>query len=292
MEDQVLRKEQNLLSSDKKNEELSKICDALCETLEASRQVQNRVLLDFSRLTSMLIYDGLYDGIPEKYEALAEEIDDYWRYDAASDTDRERCLSYARLYQITSMVRIFERERQHAKTLSDLAERNRNNYELLKLINTKPNITYKEICVELCLPSSTLSHRMTQLESQGLLDSRRLGKNKFYSLSFSGMNLFRYLDEMDQVALERMWTSKRLLAISSILKTLALARREGSIDSDGLLRLLREMDQWDDNVVSKKAREWQTSNIDYDLHKTYVTPETSKWNGRLCVNTINPLAAD
>ena len=289
MSEKVLQGARDSLSSAKKDELLSNMCVALSETLAASKHVQDRVLLDFSRLTSKLIYDGLYDGIPEKYAALAEEIDDYWRYDAAGDEDRERCLSYTRLYQITSMIRIFERERRHIRVLSDLAEKNQQHYELLKLVNNKPNITHKEICEKLSLTSSALSHRMTQLEGQGLIDSRRLGKNKFYSLSFSGMHLFRHLDETDKAA-ERLWTWKRMFAMSKVLEKMAfLCRNGGGISSDSVLRLLHGMDRWDDSIVSSKVNEWQVSNIDYGYQNIHMVAERFEWNNRAHVDMENTL---
>lgn len=256
----IARNEQALNGIVENETMLSHVCTTLSEALDDRKIVPERTLLDFSRMTCQLIYDGLSDGIPAGFTELTEAVEEYWHYIAHKDKNVERRFSYIRLYQITSMVRIFERERQQEQLIFDLTEKNRKHSYLLRCIHDSPGITHKELSKKLSISPSMLSHRTDQLEAQGILDNRRIGKCKYYSLSNLGLSLYKRLEqESSNLFFGIVWSRKRLKILSRLLLGLSDVPSYDEFigyDSKEIIHVLQVMNKWDDEIANIKVAQF------------------------------------
>jgi DNA-binding transcriptional ArsR family regulator len=207
-----------LLTTDKHNaEEVSSLCMELRNALSERKPIRDKTMLDFSRAICLFMCGGL-DGLPESFFSLADEVEDYWQFSAIKEKNKELCFSYIRVYQITRMIRVFDKEKQRDKSMFLAAEKNKKHYELLSVIHENPGITHKELSEILRLTPSMLSHRTSKLEDSGFLYTRRIGKQKYYSLSYYGLNLYKLLAAQTEI-LPSMMDVKSFQKILEILIT-------------------------------------------------------------------------
>ena len=187
---------------------LSRISDNLRDAIAHRRMISDRTVFDFCRLTTKLLYGGIAYPLPVSFSELAKEAEDYWFYTAKDDRNKDRCFTYIRIYQITSMVRTAEAEEQRQAKLMAEAQtlKNKGTYEVLFSIYNSPGITHKMLSQYLGVTASALTQKAARLEKSGYLFSKRNGRNKSYSLSNYGISLFKQMQStgVDNIALTKM----------------------------------------------------------------------------------------
>ena len=246
---------------------LSGLCVELTEALASRKPVRDKAMLDFSRLTCQLINGGLLEGLPRGFADLSDIAEDYWRYHAHKDKNKDLCFSYIRIYQITSMVRVFDRDKRRDKILFEATEKNRKHFDLLKQIYMDPGITHKVLSEKLGMTPSMLSHRTGMLEESGVLFARRMGKNKYYSLSNLGLNLYKRLDAQNiEASKDFAWGPSRLQILSAILMILSERSPKyvfAGYNRNEVIALEVELDKWSDEDLIKKIKDYimRDSNI-------------------------------
>lgn len=231
-------------------EQFSGLCYQIKESIIDRKPIQEKALLDFSRLTCQLLYNGISKDLPYNFTVLSERAEDYWHYYANKDADRDLSYSYVRVYQITSMVNVFVKDKHRDKYLFEAMEKSKKHMNLLKQVYQLPGITHKGLSEQLGISPSMLSHRTAQLEEQGFLFARRIGKNKYYSLSNLGINLYKRLiaQEIRKTA-KTTWTSKRVSIIAFVLLIVSRQLSIEQFDAEEIIEFERELDKYDDDVL-------------------------------------------
>lgn len=216
-----------LSSLDHGNLALTKIFSDLCGRLSKSimqqKPIQERTLLDFSRISITIINHGL-DKITDSFQNLSRLIDDYWHYGLKHETNQNRGYSYIRVYQMVNMLYTFYTDRELECRAHAAVNENYNNAELIMRIRQFPGITYRKLRTGSEETPEILQNKLHSLEKNGYVVGQRSGEERYYILTNAGDTLYRHLVLKTQRQWVDQWSTERILVLCF---TLLCLREQG-----------------------------------------------------------------
>lgn len=170
----------------------SKACTWLSNAIDKERQIPESDLSYFSRMVIFSLRNDIFFEV-DSFEDLSLSINKYCHYKLTSDTNLRRRFSYVRLYQMVILLRQGIKNATDEQYVSSLVETHVYDNELINVIKKSPGITFKELRDLLSILPDDLAKRLTILEEQRFLISRREGECRCYVLSNLGYILHRKL---------------------------------------------------------------------------------------------------
>lgn len=251
-------------------ETFSNICLNIKTDIADRKMISERTILDFSRFTAKMLYGGVSSELPRPFLDLVYDVEDYWRYSAKSDRNKERCFNYIRIYQITSMVRIADVEERRNMKLSDEARigKNKGNYEILSYVYHSPGITHKALSAELGITVSALSQKAARLEESGYLFSRRSGRNKVYSLSNYGISLYKRISNIHNESDTKISKEHLEFAID-LFNAMPKKWQADGLESKKVAKLLKDISKVDAERLAELRKKLYWNHSDNDTHEYY-----------------------
>ena len=165
-------------------------------------QIRERPLMELCKEIVKCFSKGREPQWPKEFKVLMERVDDYWRYELNTDGIEREC-SHARLYQIISLVKIYEMVIQRGPVLNKDAVQYSSRRDLLRAISDYPGITHKKLSELLDKTPSGLTNFVTTLEKAGYLSTQKVGAKKYYHLSSTGDELLELINNMKQSERDR-----------------------------------------------------------------------------------------
>ncbi len=163
----------------------SQMCQRLVNSVAQRETIDERTLRDFSKLIIWVVSNDVED-LPDGFYDLADNLLDYRLYLLEKEKDSETKYSYLRLYQLICIVQIQVEERARKIKIYNSLEENQPNALLLHIIKTAPGITFMRLKEKCGVSSEELRKRISKLEQDGFLSSRRAGDGQFYFLTNDG----------------------------------------------------------------------------------------------------------
>ena len=169
---------------------LSKLCSSLLETVAVQKVIQDRYLLDFSRLTVQIISNAI-EILPNSFYELLSAFLQYLRNSAWNDTNQNRKSSYIRAHQIASMLDVYRTEQKHEELVRRELQTNQQNRDVLCYVFQSPGVAFSELQEKLKFSCSDLNKCIRELEEKKLLSSHRTeyDDEPYYMLSRLGRDL-------------------------------------------------------------------------------------------------------
>lgn len=219
----------------------SNMCRSLLETVSNSKVIQNKCLLDFSRLAVQVISNAI-EILPDFFDKLVKTFLDYMQYSVRNDTNQNRALSYIRAYQIACMLDVYRTEQKHEELLRAELKLNRQNKDLLYHIFHSPGITFSDLQTKLHCSDSELNERTRQLEGKKLLSSHQTEyeNEPYYMLSRLGIDFCQDMfAARTRRVLPRQWSCERV----RILYLLLEIQLESSDDTIPIMTWVRKVSE-------------------------------------------------
>jgi len=249
---------------------LTKRFSHLCERIEKSiaqqRVIQERVLLDFSRMFSTVVENKInIETIA--FQNLSSRISDYWHYELKHETNSKRGYSYVRLYQMVTMIHTFGTDckleyRVHSELMADQYDK-----DLVKQIRQTPGITHKKLRGISEATSDELDKRLQMLENRGHVTGQRSGEERYYVLTNSGDTLYRQLTMKYPNHWVDQWSNERILVFCFILIFLKQHRNRSMTVQDVERQIAacndRTIENLFDAIISNEAKKKTT--LEYRL---------------------------
>ena len=173
------------------------LCIQIDLDMSEGRPILERQIHELSRWITKSLSNSGAMSLPEEFCILVERVDNYWRYETKTK-DLERELSYARIYQLVSLVRIWENEKQQDVIVDMEVELYKNNVILLRIIYQSPGVTHKALSECLKCTPCRLSQVIPPLVDNGYLLVQRIGSKKYYHLSGKGERLLTYIEASEE----------------------------------------------------------------------------------------------
>lgn len=195
----------------------SDMCNRLLDNITQRRIIQERSLLDFSKLV-LWVVNGTVKRLPESFNELAAHISDYWHYEIRREDDSERKYSYIRFYQMICIIKTYHVERELEDKAFSAMEKNQSNTELLRMIQQCPGITHKQLWDMFGISSVELQKQLKPLDQEGFLSSRRSGEDRYYMLTNAGEILYQKLNTLGKNRTwSDLWSEERTFVLFIVL---------------------------------------------------------------------------
>ena len=250
---------------------VSELCKKVKEIIVKRKVIRERTLLDFNKLSIWAICASL-EELPSAFYELAEYISDYWRYQAASETDRELAYSYIRIYQSVNMLKTYYFEREREQMIREQSLKSYDVKKLLGEIRDYPGISRQKLQKKLGISFEKLDEQIAYLDINGFCTSKCFGFDKCYILSENGIDLYDtmmnrriFSFDQDQLSSERAYALYKLLDLCLTLKinkisVKTLLHRLSKYSDADIPRLISELDrlksEWDKkSSMSKRGKE-------------------------------------
>lgn len=208
-------------SQDSYTDVFSTMCSSLLEIVTGRKVIQDRYLLEFSRLVVQMISNAI-ETLPDSFHKLLAAVMQYLRDSMWNDADQSRKISYIRAHQIASILDVYCTEQKHEELMRQEWKANWQNRYLLFYIFQSPGITLSELQEKLKLPRSELNRCIGQFEDRKLLSSHRSGYDDepYYILSRLGSDLCQNLFGLRiHSVMPNQWSQERVYLLYILLET-------------------------------------------------------------------------
>lgn len=198
----------------------SEMCSSLLGIVTGKKVIQDRYLLEFSRLVVQMISNAI-ETLPDTFDALLAAILHYLRYTAWNDTDQNRKTSYTRAHQIASMLDVYRTEQKHEELTYRELRASWQNWDLLCYIFHSPGIGFSELQKKPVLSHTDLQGSIRQLEEKKLLTSHQseYDEEPYYMLTRLGRDLCQNLLEPRTLhhVIPNQWSQERVYLLCFVL---------------------------------------------------------------------------
>lgn len=198
------------------------MCSSLLGIVTGRKVIQDRYLLEFSRLVVQMISNAI-ETLPDSFDALLAAILHYLRYTAWNDTDQNRKTSYIRAHQIASILDVYRTEQRHEELTYQELRANRQNWNLLYYIYQSPGIAFFELQKKPELSHTDLHGSIRQLEEKKLLSNHQseYDDEPYYMLTRLGRDLCQNLlgPQVPHHVIPNQWSHERVYLLCFILST-------------------------------------------------------------------------
>ena len=251
----------------------SKLCIRLLNDINKNMVIDERILLDFSKLIRWIVKED-NEQPPDSFNELSDYLYDYWRYCLDEEDNDEKKYSYIRLFQMVNMLKMHYRECE-LRNRAVLAMEAYTSYDdIIGTIKDFPGITHGNMWKRLNISSDELRDKLRPLKQEGFVSSRRSGEERYYMLTNAGDILYQNLKLKNRDnAWFLGWSKKRFIVFGLMI----LLHQEEKISSMHLLDLLKKITQYKDDKIDNLFMEYQhflhclnyeryliQNNIDYD----------------------------
>lgn len=131
---------------------------------------------------------------------LIDETDAFWRRVDKSGLSSEFVFNVGRVFTITTMIKKYYESESSYYSPIELANKYSNRHQLFKRILDTPGITHNELASQIKISVSALSQLMVALHSDGIVSSRKIGRNKYYYLSDFGKTVLRTIETQQSLS--------------------------------------------------------------------------------------------
>ena len=234
----------NVYPSVIRSEAFTSLVSQLLESLQQSRAISERSLLDFTRFAVQIIYSGEVKTPPSQLTMLCDYLRDYWQSRQHTDDKYSSSRqSYLRLFSVTNVLTVYFSEQHQENELLSEIENNRKNIHLFAVLYEEPGINHEELHNALKISSADLVDMFRERKLLQYVYIQRVGEQKIYNLTASGSRLYKRLIGRDlRRGMAETWSIKRFEYMSDLLQVLAEVRSNaspGSVYNDaGLMRRL------------------------------------------------------
>lgn len=214
-------------SQDSYTDVFSTMCSSLLEIVTGRKVIQDRYLLEFSRLVVQMISNAI-ETLPDSFNKLLEAFLQYLHYSAWNDADQNRKSSYIRAHQIASTLDVYRTEQKREELIRQ-EWKDWQNRGLLCYIFQSPGVTLSELQEKLNISRSVLDNCIRQLKEKKLLNSHRTeyDDESYYMLSRLGRDVCQYLLEPQiHYVMPNQWSQERVYLLYILLETQLKASRD------------------------------------------------------------------
>ena len=179
---------------------LDYICKTIIDKISNHKLIEEKMISDLSVCIAYLIINSESVELPKSFEEAFEALKNYWFYSAYKDTDKEVSFSYVRAYQAMMEYQGFVNYKEYVEKIMKASKEFKGEYELIKIIKDNlGEIMPQDLCKQLNITPDELKIRIKGLIEQGYIYIRPIGKFRFYSLSNSGIELFKLLSSSENL---------------------------------------------------------------------------------------------
>lgn len=242
-------------SQDSYTDVFSTMCSSLLEIVTGRKVIQDRYLLEFSRLVVQMISNAI-ETLPDSFHKLLAAVLQYLRDSMWNDADQNRKASYIRAHQIANILDVYCTEQKHEELMRQEWKANWQNRYLLCYIFQSPGITRSELQEKLKLSRSELNRWIRQLEDRKLLSSHQSGYDDepYYMLSRLGMDLCQnLLGPRIHFVMPNRWSRERVYLLN-ILLTIQFEASEDTIPVMVYVRKVSELREADVQYFVSRAK--------------------------------------
>ena len=177
--------------------QLDYICEKIIEKISNKQTISEKMILDLSIFIAYMINNKFSFELPDSYQRMEDVVEDYWFYSSSKDDNKEACLSYIRVYQTINLYKVYIANNKYQKRIQEDSIRFKRQFNLIKKIYDNPGIRQQDFHKLLKISATSLKTRINDLIEQGYVYISKIGNNSFYSLSNSGLDLYRLLSGED-----------------------------------------------------------------------------------------------
>lgn len=177
--------------------QLDYICEKIIEKISNKQTISEKMILDLSIFIAYMINNKFSFELPDSYQRMEDVVEDYWFYSSSKDDNKEACLSYIRVYQTINLYKVYIANNKYQKRIQEDSVRFKRQFNLIKKIYDNPGIRQQDFHKLLKISATSLKTRINDLIEQGYVYISKIGNNSFYSLSNSGLDLYRLLSGED-----------------------------------------------------------------------------------------------
>lgn len=238
----------------------SDICNNLLNCINQKKTIPERNLWDFNKMTIGLVRDNLKQ-LPGSYIELVDRLSDYWRNELESETNSERKYSYIRLYQASSLLKVYYEDQKKEEEIDSFLNKYEIAYRLLDKIRHNPGITFNMLQDLLHISACNLSSasfknkidemivQLDSLEKDGFLLKRGSEEYPYYILTNTGDVLYKklYNRKKSDICINR-WNRERLAVFFYLL--IQLADKRG-INGYLIWKVLQITSEYDDDQIAQ-----------------------------------------
>ena len=162
--------------------------------LRERKDIPNPLIYQFSELIIKMIRNQEEIHLTQNLADLIDKTDAFWRQADKTRLDGEVVFNVGRVFSLTTiMKKYFESESSYYSPI-EFANKYSKRLKLFKKIQESPGIIHKELANYSNMSESALSQLMVSLHGDGIITSRKVGRNKFYYLTKLGVTI---LEEME-----------------------------------------------------------------------------------------------
>jgi DNA-binding MarR family transcriptional regulator len=191
----------DLALNEQEEDYFTRVCTHVSECLDSGRTIAEREFLYISRRVIKFAASAIAEPLPSTFWDLEKSVSNYWRYEANSETDCKRGVTYARLYELTRFASLFRTIENQDNRLRIDAIDDKEYFDLLQAINGSPGISRKELHDRLSYSLSEIDSKIRFMEDKGYLLVQRVITNVYYQLSFAGTCLLNRMRENKKKAI-------------------------------------------------------------------------------------------
>lgn len=247
----------------------SHICERLIESITRRNYVDERMIRDFSKQVIWIITNDVSE-VPKTFSDLADILSDYWHYGLEEESDTETEYSYLRLYQLACIIQIQQEERAKISKALVALDENKPNANLLRVIQTVPGITFRQLRKESSISSEKLRECIEKLIHDGFISSRREGEGQFYFLTHDGETLYHIMATSNENDERRFkpWSLERIYVLYGLLETVLVK----NINDVPMIPLLQRVSEFNADKIMFLAKlinssaEARTTNHSKKIH--------------------------
>lgn len=223
----------------------SNMCTRLTTIIIQDKVIQERSLFDFNKFVVFAISNSITQ-LPSSFCELSAQISDYWHYKLDRETDSDRKYSYIRLYQMIGTVNAFCTEQSIQNKVLKALDKQRENANIVRLINQYPGITYKKLLETLSVSPEDLQKKLNELEMNDFLYGRRSNSDRYYVLTNAGDALYQALETSSRNTLDGYWSYKQSTMLVFLL---SFFEKNRGITKPLVVKLTQSVAALDDKAI-------------------------------------------
>jgi len=177
----------------------------ISECIREQKEIPNPLIFQLTEVLLRVIRNKEDVQLTQVLADLIDETDAFWRQVDKTGLSGEFVFNVGRIFTLTTMIKKYYESVSSYYSPIELADKYKNRYQLFKNISNNPGITHHDLANKIDLSESRLSQLMVSLHSDGLVSSRKIGRNKYYYLSHLGETVLETIGANQRALLAR-WT--------------------------------------------------------------------------------------